>query len=685
MKQKHTLEILLRPKVEIWSATISATGAAMAFIAPWSLMMTPSVAYGVGGILTYNAYRNFRDFVLLSRYQKGLRRQVLFKMAPSDIPVSRKYLFYGLGFRWGQRHAQRLKDTRDPAASKYINPGYLYRLARRKELEWESSRHLSKLAELMNRDSKYNPVRPLPSIGGEPQIHGVGGNEEPVVSLLSERNAHTLVLGTTRVGKTRLAEILITQDIRRGDITVVFDPKGDAELMRRVIAECKAAGREDDLVVFHLGFPDISARYNGIGHFSRVTEVATRTANQLDSGGSSNVFREFFWRFTNIIAQALVALGRRPDYAQLAQHIQSIDDLLIDYYEVWLSGVADPDWQKHVKEIAENLNDKMLPMSLRGKNKRANAMIKYAQDRKLFDAVAMGLRSTFEYDKTYFDKIVASGLPLLEKLISGRIAELISPAYNDTEDNRPVFSWGQVIRQKKVVYIGLDALQDMAIAGTVGNTMFADLVSTAGEIYKHGTELGFHNQDTSSGSKTPINIHADEVNELMGDEFLPMLNKGGGAGLQITAYTQTMSDVIVKLGDQAKAGQALGNFGTIITFRVKELATAELFTEQLPMVEVAAATEVTGSTDSVDLDSEVDFTSSAQDRITFTEAPLLSPATIMALPKGQAFILTGGGQLWKIRVPLADSKNDMYMRSNFDEMAEDMSASYRTSESWWIE
>ena len=36
----------------------------------------------------------------------------------------------------------------------------------------------------------------------------------------------TLVLGTTRVGKTRLAEILITQDIRRGDTVIGFDPKG---------------------------------------------------------------------------------------------------------------------------------------------------------------------------------------------------------------------------------------------------------------------------------------------------------------------------------------------------------------------------------------------------------------------------------------------------------------------------
>jgi len=35
------------------------------------------------------------------------------------------------------------------------------------------------------------------------------------------------VLGTTRVGKTRLAELLIAQDIRRGEVVIVFDPKGD--------------------------------------------------------------------------------------------------------------------------------------------------------------------------------------------------------------------------------------------------------------------------------------------------------------------------------------------------------------------------------------------------------------------------------------------------------------------------
>jgi len=45
------------------------------------------------------------------------------------------------------------------------------------------------------------------------------------------------------VGKTRLAEILITQDIRRGDVTFVFDPKGDADLVMDLMMHCKMEQR----------------------------------------------------------------------------------------------------------------------------------------------------------------------------------------------------------------------------------------------------------------------------------------------------------------------------------------------------------------------------------------------------------------------------------------------------------
>src|SRR3546814_16224943 len=83
---------------------------------------------------------------------------------------------------------------------------------------------------------------------------------------LGERVGHSLVLGTTRVGKTRLAELFITQDIRRKnhagehEVVIVFDPKGDADLLKRMYVEAKRAGREGEFYVFHLGWPAISDR-----------------------------------------------------------------------------------------------------------------------------------------------------------------------------------------------------------------------------------------------------------------------------------------------------------------------------------------------------------------------------------------------------------------------------------------
>jgi len=163
----------------------------------------------------------------------------------------------------------------------------------------------------------------------------------------------------------------------------------------------------------------------------------------------------------------------------------------------------------------------------------------YLSQVRNYDPVLDGLRSAVRYDKTYFDKIVASLLPLLEKLTSGKIAQLLAPNYSDLNDPRPIFDWMQIIRKRAVVYVGLDALSDAEVAAAVGNSMFSDLVSVAGHIYKHGIDDGL--PGASANTKIPVNLHADEFNELMGDEFIPMINKGGGAGIQVTAYTQTLS------------------------------------------------------------------------------------------------------------------------------------------------
>ena len=504
---------------------------------------------------------------------------------------------------------------------------------------------------------------------------------------LGERVGHTLVLGTTRVGKTRLAELCITQDIRRKvngehEVVIVFDPKGDADLLKRMYVEARRAGREGEFYVFHLGWPDISARYNAVGRFGRISEVATRIAGQLSGEGNSAAFREFAWRFVNIIARALVELGRRPDYLQIQRHVINIDALFIEYAQHFFARTEPKAWEVIV-QLEGRLNDKNIPRHMVGREKRVVAIEQYLSQVRVYDPVLDGLRSAVRYDRTYFDKIVASLLPLLEKLTTGKIAQLLAPDYADLRDPRPIFDWMQIIRKRAVVYVGLDALSDAEVAAAVGNSMFSDLVSVAGHLYKFGIDDGLPSASTSAQVKIPINVHADEFNELMGDEFIPLVNKGGGAGIQVTAYTQTLSDIEARIGNRAKAGQVVGNFNNLFMLRVRETATAELLTRQLPKVEVYTTSIVSGATDTSDPQGHTAFTSNTQDRITTTSVPLIEPAHVVNLPKGQAFALLEGGNLWKIRMPLPASDSDEVMPKDLQVLAGYMRQHYLDAGEWW--
>ena len=177
-----------------------------------------------------------------------------------------------------------------------------------------------------------------------------------------------------------------------------------------------------------------------------------------------------------------------------------------------------------------------------------------------------------------------------------------------------MWDWQKVVNQKLVVYVGLDALSDAAVAGAVGNSMFADLVGYAGERYKHGDGHG-HPDGGAGREQDRIAVHMDEFSELMGDEFVPMVNKGGAAGLMVTAYSQTLADIEAKMGSPAVAQQVIGNFNNLIMFRVKGLETARIMSEQLPEVTVTEITQIAGYTDSSDPDSDRTFTSRQEDRV----------------------------------------------------------------------
>ena len=275
-------------------------------------------------------------------------------------------------------------------------------------------------------------------------------------------------------------------------------------------------------------------------------------------------------------------------------------------------------------------------------------------------------------DRTYFEKLVNSLYPLLEKLTTGAMSELISPEYDDATDPRPVLDWMSVINRGGIVYCGFDALTIRDVAEAVSASMLADLTSTFGRIYKHGSGYGM----SSSEAQRRVRLHADELNELIGPEFVQLANKGGGAGLFITGYSQTTQDIEAKVGSAAKAEQIGGNLNSLVMLRVKNLDTAKRLTDQLAQVRVFTRTLASGVSDANDPTEFTDFASRAEDRIAGEKVPLLDPAWLMRLPKGQAFALLEGGRLVKLRIPLPLQTQSLEVPSTWTEMLARMRDSY---------
>ena len=608
------------------------------------------------------------------KFHQNLRWLPIYELTSDQIPMSNKELFLGMGFWWDQRHTQRLWMARQPQ--------YKHLRARNEQYEWARQftrdHPHSKLNKLLNWSNPLNPVAPLPPVGGDPAIHGIEPDERPIWQSLGERVGHTLVLGTTRVGKTRLAEMLITQDIRRGDVVIVFDPKGDVTLLQRMYAEASRCGREKQFYFFHLGFPKVSDRYNPIGTVGRVTEVATRVANPLPSEGSSAAFKQFVWLYVNLISRAASALGMTPTYKLVYEFSTNLDSLAEQYFELWLNK-EHPDWRQK-KEVSDSaIPDKMLQQKIM-QTGRTTAVIQFVeliQQNNWNDSIANGLISVLSNNKSKYQALVNSLFPLLEKLTTGDIGDLLSPDLTNVHDHRRVFDWDLIMNTGGIVYFGLDSLSDTEVGGAVGTAAFSDLTSTAGRRYKFGASYG-QGQGVEVGKSRKVALHADEFNELIGDEFVPMVNKAGGAGYQVTAYTQTGDDIEAKIGNGAKAQQIFGNFNTLIMLRVKNINTAKLLTDQLPPVDLTSLSLSSGTSDASDPDTFADFSARTEDKLSVREVPMLQPTDLTQLPKGQAFALLDGGQLAKLRLPLAvDDGSDVHWPAHMNAVFTGMHAQYQ--------
>jgi conjugative coupling factor TraD (TOL family) len=637
----YPIENLLREPTEFYSSLNLVTLACLAASKPHWFLLTQGMSYfAVAALGSLSIFRGLQA-LRVKRYHYRLLAMPSYALSTVQVPVSAKWLFIGKGFRWLPHHTQRLYQIKQIKNESFMQRSRCHQAIR----HYCQTREQHFLARLLNNPSSLNPFRPDPPVGGSPFLHGLGERDQPIYIPQEVRVGHTFVVGTTRVGKTRLASILINQDIRGGGAVIVVDPKGDLELIRDMYTACKVANRLKDFRIVHLGFPELSVHYNPLKNYDQVSEVATRITDAIAAEGEGKQFAAFAWKYANIVAICLEEMKQPISYKSIAFYINRLDQLLMNYADT----VMPSRFAGYEEQIQWIMTTQNYRLDKFGKAPepidRTQAVIGYLKAyihktiatgnvESLHDQILIDLYDAAIMDKHYYDKITASIGPVLSEINKSNASPIFS--FQSSENEIELM---RVIKEKRVIYLGLDSLTNPNIAQAVGKAFLSDLVSTAGKIYKE------------SGNYS-LNLHCDELSEIIQDSFVKILNKAGGAGFQVTAYAQTKQDMEVALGSQAKAEVTEGNFNTLIMLRVKNEETANLLIKSLAQVDVANHTQVSMVTDTPQGEDGIYFTTTNEDRVQTTAVPMLCVNDIISLPKGQAFVLVNGGELYKVRIPL---------------------------------
>lgn len=402
-------------------------------------------------------------------------------------------VWFGMGFPWTPVEAQKLEElSRVPRDVMTVPPG---------------------IRPLVTQDRGLSEKEI-----GSPILHGVGPGEAPIERPIRSLGGGTLLVGTTQAGKGVMLTSLIAQAILRGDAVIVIDPKSSKRLRGAIHAACAAAGREPPHE-FHPAFPARGVRLDPLGSWTRATEIASRVTAILPPE-SDGVFTSFAWEAVHVMSMGLLFAGEKPSLGKFRRILaEGIEPLFAKCLDISLEKHV-PYWRDRVIAImeVEAASLSAPPGSRASLSLLARIALwerSVSEDQK--EPEVAGLLSVFRHSREHYAKITASLVPALSMLTSGPLGKSLSPDPDDIEDDRPIVTVDRVLDAGGVLYLGLDALPDPQVAGSLGALILSDMAASAGRRY---------NLDRSGDEAASISLFVDETANVINRPLIEILNKG---------------------------------------------------------------------------------------------------------------------------------------------------------------
>ncbi|MEI7637043.1 MAG: TraM recognition domain-containing protein [Syntrophus sp. (in: bacteria)] len=309
----------------------------------------------------------------------------------------------------------------------------------------------------------------------------------------ADRSGHFGCFGTTRVGKTRLIENIIEQDIRKGYNVVVIDPKGDAELFSKIVQVAAESGRLEEVMMLTPIFPDYSIMLDPLAHYFMEDELVEHIISGIKAK------EDYFIAIAQEVSRDVIAgLSLQARHEKKKMNINFLD----------------------VKDRSDWTNLKAFRNSLQ--------YLTGSED------LVRSMDQILASPQDFFSKVSSSLRTTLSALTSGPTGQIIGKSLVNEFVNR--FERGNGV----ILFCNTGSMLARRTSHIIARVLVSMIQSMLGRFFASARKLA-----------PPLCLHVDEGHNILYKGIQELFNKGGGANLWINFYTQSIAQIEEEIGPEA--------------------------------------------------------------------------------------------------------------------------------------
>lgn len=347
---------------------------------------------------------------------------------------------------------------------------------------------------------------------------GVEDDGKRVVQSFDESRAHTLVIGASGAGKTRLIESRLRDAIKAGQGAIIIDLKGGKDLPDTA---AKLAHRYDRKFQHWLMQP-LAEEYtgpalNGPAYYDPIGrgEATRRKDLLIEARKWSEEHYKIQASFFLQLVMSVIVANPRLEVSTLSEVVSLLDPKTLQQRAIPLG--VNPIYSDLVKQI-DSLNDEKLDSTLK-------------------DSI----------------KGLASQFGVLLNSVAGPWVKT-DPA---GKNNINLF---RAAHEGEIVIFSLDSSNYPDQAALIANLIIQDLKTVSSEL-------------RSSQAANPVQVIIDEFSAIGSDNIVGLINKSRDANMPVTLTTQALGDL--RQNSATLQDQILGIVNSFIIQRANKYADAE--------------------------------------------------------------------------------------------------------------